>query len=171
MKRFALIAILLALFVVFLNTNEDGASRHTMREVPLSFEYDDSAYVLTENPPRVTLTLKEDFESVQKGERAGGEGPPMIVIERFDNPNNPGPLEWAEQYPQLSNYNLKMGGVSNTTVASFPGIRYQADGLYPSRNVIFSDGRRIFYLHGQYLDQNSRLYRDFDKIVDSMRLR
>lgn len=144
--------------------------RYSMKETSLSFEYDTDTYVLTERLSRVTLMLKEDYESLERGEREGGEGPPAIVFESFEYPYSPQPLVWAETYPQLSNYNLRTGEIRERNVAGFTGIEYQADGLYPNRNVVFGSGNRIYYINGSYLDPDSSLYRDFETIINSVEL-
>lgn len=171
-KLLLIIVILAALFVVFWNKpdRENLPQVFNSTIMPLSFERP-VGYVIEERVDTIIMMREEDYQSLQSGEREGGEGPPAITIRVVDNPNNPGPRDWAEQYPPQSNYNLKTSDVIETTVAGYPAIRYDADGLYPNRNVIFANDYRLFYINGQYLDRNSELYRDFDPLVNSIELK
>jgi hypothetical protein len=169
MKKILIIVIVLAaLFIIF--GRGEGSKTYTGESVRLTFNYP-NGYVLTEKPTEVILMTEKDYASLQRGEREGGEGPPAIVIREYNNPNNPGPRDWAEQYPQLSNYNLIIGAAETTTVSGFEGTQYRADGLYPNQNVVFADNVRIYHINGSYLDQGSNIYRDFEKIVGSIKVR
>jgi hypothetical protein len=164
------IVILAALFVVFNGRFNKGSQEFHSKIMPVSFEYPDG-YHVEEKDDTIVIMLEEDYQSILRGERAGGEGPPAITIRVIDNPNNPGPRTWAEQYPPQSNYNLKTSEVTETTVSGYPGISYAADGLYASRNVIFGTDSRLYYINGQFLDRETPLYRDFVSIVDSIELK
>lgn len=171
-KLLILIVILAALFAVLWSRKgeENPPIVFNSTLMPLTFEYPDG-YVVEEKNGAVIAMLEEDYLSILNGERAGGEGPPSITIQSFENAEGLSPQNWAEKNQQSSNYNLKMGSVSSKTVAGRPAITYRADGLYPNRNVVFANGSRIYYVNGSYFDQDSRLYRDFEPLVDSIELK
>lgn len=162
----AIVAVALSVWVTLFSGGSRLETYHA-KNMPLSFEYP-KGYVVSEEATRIVLVTAEDQASIERGERQGGEFPPAITITRYDNPNNPGPKEWAEQYPMLSNLNLKIGDVAETGVSDFPAIRYSTDGLYPATNVVFADASRLYHVVGQYLDRDSALYRDFPGIVSSI---
>jgi hypothetical protein len=163
-----IIIVVLAAFGYYLYQNKEELVRYEATNMPLSFTYNPETYRVSETATSVMLMLWEDYEWLMSEDSAYHDGPAAIVFTRYDNPNNPGPMDWATQYPQLSNYGLKTSAVSSTTVAGFPAIQYEADGLYANRNVVFADDVRIYHLYGPYLDQNTPLYRDFYPIVESM---
>lgn len=167
-KILILIAILLGLFLIFGDRFTNSGQTFNSTVMPLSLEYPEG-YHLEEGPSSITLMLEEDYQSILRGEREGGEGPPAITIQSFPNPSNLSPQAWIEENPGLSNSPLIMGSVTETAVLGRPGISYQADGLYASQNVVFSDESRVYLVSGQYLDKTSSLYRDFRSIVDSIK--
>jgi hypothetical protein len=119
----------------------------------------------------IVLILNEDYQSIERGEREGGEGPPTINVFLFENPEGYLPLEWLEAYPQFSNLGLQLSEPTQTVVAGKEAFTYEADGLYVSRNFIFSDdSNRIFFLSGSFMDRDSRLYGDFGDVVESFEL-
>lgn len=165
MKKLLIAVAVVALLALYYS--ESGAEKFSSKIMPISFSYPQD-YIVTEKVDTITIMLKEDYQSLQSGEREGGEGPATISIRVVDNPNNPGPRTWAEQYPQQSNYNLRTSGVAEVTVSGLSGISYSADGLYPNRNIVFATDSRLFYINGSYMDEESPLYRDFGAIVESI---
>lgn len=170
-KLLIFIVILAAVFAVFWNKLSAPSQNreYTANTMPLSFQIP-AGYIVQERNGAIIIMLEEDYQSVINGEREGGEGPPVITIQSFSNLSGLSPQAWAEQNVQLSNYNLKMGEVSATTVAGNQAIAYEADGLYASRNVVFTDDTRIYHASGQFLDRDSALYRDFEPLVDSIKI-
>jgi hypothetical protein len=173
MKK-ALIPILIAAAIgaafLFAKSRPSSQQEFSSTIMPLEFRYPEG-YVVQEREDTIVIMTEEDYLSILNGEREGGEGPAAITIRVIDNPNNPGPRQWAEQYPPQSNYNLRMGDVAEIMVAGYPAVSYEADGLYPNRNIIFGTDSRLYYVNGQYTDRDSDIYRDFPKIVGSMSLR
>ncbi len=135
--------------------------------IPLSFKYKEG-YIVMEKDDTITIMKEADYLSILNGKRIGGEGPAVMSIRQVDNPNNPSPKTWAEQYPPQSNYGQKTSEVSELTVSGFPAITYDADGLYPNRNVIVGTPYRLYYIFGSYEDKNSDLYRDFQPLINSI---
>lgn len=173
MKRiFIPVLIFTALGAIFLFKNSKG---HELKEfnstiMPLSFQYPEG-YIVMEKVDTLTIMKEKDYLSIINGEREGGEGPAAITIRVIDNPNNPSPRAWAEQYPPQSNYGMKTTDITEIIVAGKPAISYDADGLYPNRNFIFGTDYRLFYINGAYQDKNSDLYRDFEPLVKSIKLK
>lgn len=185
-KIFIWLLILLAIGVglYYWNTEEVPVPQvavYNDSSLPLSFEYRDgqSGYVLLEQETNesqptlvktVILMQEDDYQSILNGERDGGEGPPVISLQTYNNPLGLTPEEWVEQNPSLSNFPLIMGDMMSTTVAGNPAVSYDADGLYPNRSVVFSNRTFIYYVNGSYLDRDSDIYRDFQPFVDSIKL-
>ncbi len=135
--------------------------------MPVSFQYPEG-YIVMEKDDTITVMKEADYLSILNGERAGGEGPATISIRVVDNPNNPSPRVWAEQYPPQSNYGQRTSEVSEFTLSGFPAISYEADGLYQNRNVIIGTDYRLYYIFGSYTDKDSDLYRDFEPLLNSI---
>jgi len=62
-----------------------------------------------------------------------------------------------------------MGNAIDVTVGGEKAIRYGADGLYASENVVVSRGEKIYVITGQYIDKDSEIGRDFEPLLSSIR--
>lgn len=171
-KIFIPILILALIGAVYLFKQSKPAETKTFSStiMPVSFQYREG-YVVLEKDDKITIMTEKDYLSILNNERVGGEGPESITIRAIDNPNNPSPLKWAEQYPPQSGYNLKTSDVTDITVSGFPAISYEAEGLYHSRNIIIGTAFRLYYVLGTYLDNNSAIYKDFDPLVASLKVK
>lgn len=156
-------------------------ARYVDESLPLSFEYPtgEEGYVVLEQDSngsepdlvkRIVILQKADYQSVLGGEREGGEGPAGITIQIYRNPANRTLNEWIESNPGASNFPLIQGEITNTSVDNNLALSYEADGLYASRNVVFAEGENIYHISGGYLDRESSLYRDFEKIINSIKI-
>lgn len=114
----------------------------------------------------IVLTRSEDAE---RGLPVGGEGPATITMQIFRNVDKQSPRTWAERNIQYSNLNLKTGSITEVVVGGAPGIRYMADGLYASDNVVVANGDYIYLMSGMFIDAESQLRKDFSPFVESVR--
>ncbi len=144
----------------------------------ITFAYPEGYVLLEQNMtglPNLNKTLvvmqEEDYASIQRGEREGGEGPATITLQEYKNPEKLTARAWAEKYVHLSNLVTMGGVVTESEIEGLPAIRYNSDGLYADRNVIFVKDEFLYFLSGAYLDQDSDLYRDFDKILESIKIK
>lgn len=119
-----------------------------------------------EGPERVIVLMRS--QDVAQGAPEGGEGPPVIAIQVFRNAQNQFPLQWAQENVQYSTFNLKRGEESSIVVGGANAIRYMADGLYASENVVVAHGDFMYVITGQFMDEHSDLRRDFDPLVQSL---
>lgn len=181
------LTILLILIVVFGigyfafkgDTEKQSIETSTFSDSVYGVEFDyptgPEGYVLEEVMP---VDLGSDFikalilfrtEDANREMPEGGEGPPVIVVSVFGNPQNLSPLAWAEANMQYSSINLKMGDVSEAQVGGVNAIGYSADGLYASNNAVVANKGYIYIITGQFMDRDSDLYRDFEPILESVR--
>lgn len=148
---------------------------YTSPALGLTFAYrpGPSGYVIEEREPAQPTDLLGTVVAIQSADVGqapeGGEGPPTITMQAFKNATNLAPEAWAEANVQYSNINLKMGEVQTTQVNGAPGIRYMADGLYASENVVVARGETIYIFTGMFMDENSDLRRDFAPLLNSVR--
>ncbi|MEX0919291.1 MAG: hypothetical protein WDZ64_00895 [Parcubacteria group bacterium] len=187
MKKIFIVLVLLLLVVGYYSLSSEETSgevrqEYTNGEFGFSFEYRASpdGYLLQEptfNPDFnegllkvVTLINEEEYNSIIRGERDGGEGPPVIDIFVFDNSRDLTLAEWIEVYPQYSNITLILEALEETTFAGTPALSYTADGLYASRNIVFSHRGNIFLITGQFMDRGEGIYRDFDTVLSTFEL-
>ena len=113
-----------------------------------------------------TITLIRN-EDLNKPTPLGSEGAPTITINVFENTKKESAQTWADTHNIYSSINLKSSQVSETVVGGVKAIRYKADGLYLSDNVVVAQGDYIYMISGMYIDENSEIRKDFQPILDS----
>lgn len=156
---------------------EGAAATYSQPELGIVFDYraGPTGYVVEESTPSDTAAqlvraiVLVRAEDAQQQPRLGGEGPPTIGVHVFKNTKKLSSAMWADAYPQYSNINLKMGDVTEAVVGGANAIRYMADGLYASENVVVAHGDYVYVVSGSYLDAESNLRRDFAPLVASIR--
>src|SRR3989344_98018 len=155
---------------------QDKTTTFTVEDLGLQFDYKVglTGYVLEERVSALagtlvrTLTLFQTEDKI-KGILEGGEGPAVIAIQVFNNPQGESPETWANENVQYSNINLKQGEISKTSIGGAPAIRYMADGLYASEIAVFTKGEYAYIITGQFIDADSDIRRDFVPFLDSIR--
>ena len=146
-------------------------------ELGIEFEYQTGSdgYVLQEHIPTDTAAnLVRTIVLMQSADAAvappaGGERPPVISISVFKNTKKQFPRTWADQNVQYSLINLAQGEIEETVVGGTNAIRYNADGLYASDNVVVAHGENMYVITGQYMDAGSDIRADFAPLVASIR--
>lgn len=108
-------------------------------------------------------------EDINKPAPSGSEGAPTITINIFENTQKQSPQAWADTHKIYSNINLKLGQVYQTALGEVSAIRYKADGLYVSDNVVVALGDYVYVISGMYTDENSEIRKDFQPILDSFK--
>ncbi len=145
-------------------------------DLGLEFKYPagPDGYVLSRGPSlsissahiqTLILFQEEDVGKMPEG----GEGPPGILIQVFENTKKQTAEVWANENMVHSNINLKMGEVGKTKVGDIEAISYMSDGLYASENVVIAHDGKVYIVTGQFLDRESDLRRDFAPLVASIR--
>lgn len=99
----------------------------------------------------------------------GGEGPPIMAVFVFANPNKQQPRVWADSYTEFSNINLAIGEVREAIVGGANAIRYRGDGLYTSDVTVVAHGDSMYVIAGQFMDENSKIHRDYEPLLASIR--
>lgn len=190
MKKIAYILIAVALMVggyyayIYWALGNDSVGQTTdayltysESDIGLEFEYPEGpeGYVVDERMPvdlgtglikNIILMRTED---AQNEPPVGGEGPPVIVISVFENAKKQFPRTWADENVQYSNINLATGEVGEEVVGGANAIRYMADGLYASENIVVAHGDHMYVFTGQFMDQGSQIHRDYQSLVESVR--
>jgi len=155
---------------------ENQKTVYSKNDVGLQFEYrtGPAGYVVEERMPvdlgtglaRVILLMRT--EDSAKTPPMGGEGPPVIAISIFENTKKQFARTWADENAQYSNINLAQGDISEAVVGGANAIRYMADGLYASENIVVAHGDSVYVITGQFIDADSSLRRDFAPLVSSI---
>lgn len=102
------------------------------------------------------------------GAPANSEGPPVITIDIFPNPGNPGAEKWIKATNE-SNYKLSPDGVLTATkVAGYDAIAYVWDGLYRSTTIVFPHKSQMYMLSVGYNSPTDQIRQDFPKVVASI---
>lgn len=150
---------------------------YSKSDVGLEFSYPEGpeGYVVEERMPvdlgtglikNIILTRTEDTLNPPP---VGGEGAPVINIAVFENTKKQFPRTWADENIQYSNINLAMGEIGEAVVGGANAIRYMADGLYASENIVVAHGDYMYVITGQFMDENSPIRRDYQPLVESIR--
>ncbi len=145
-------------------------------ELELAFSYlvGPEGYVLEERgspEPKdglvrtLILTATRELGNVPEG----GEGPPTINVQVLDNREAQDPLTWASDHQAYSNSNLMIGSVEETNIGDVSGIRYRADGLYVSENIIVARNEKVYVFSGMFFEEDSKLMRDFEVLLRTVR--
>ncbi len=147
----------------------------------LQFEFgyrkEPNGYVLEERLPKLGddvnflglfgLIREVDFKELQKSTE-GRDGPPAITLQAYKNPLNQFARQWADQNSRFSNINLIRGEVEEAIVGGANAIRYTVDGLYAMDTVVITHGGNVYVVSGGYIDIDSEIHTDFQKILDSI---
>ncbi len=152
-------------------------STYSGADIGLAFEYraGGEGYVLEERMPvdlgeePIKVIILQRAEDAATPPPIGGEGPPVMVIAVFTNAQKQFPRMWADANQQYSNINLLTGAVAEAVVGGANSIRYMADGLYASENVVVVHGENVYVITGQFMEQDSELRRDFEPLLTSIR--
>lgn len=181
------IVVLLGYYVMFADKSEDKKDAISLNEAMIAtyqdprggivFDYVTGidGYVLEERVPvdreeelikTILLTPSEDATNTPP---LGGEAPPVLSVSLYTNNENLSPLAWAEKNPEYSTINLLQGEYSDITLAGASAIRYMADGLYVSENVVIAHSGMIYVITGQFIDEHTDIRRDFSPLIESIR--
>jgi len=111
-----------------------------------------------------TLTQTSEYEA-REPQTEPGEGPPVIELHVYENTTAEWPLEWIENNPEESLFPLMLSEPEAIVLSGMSGIRYRADGLYVHDVYVVARAGYIYMLRGMYIDTNSPIYRDFQKLI------
>lgn len=145
-------------------------------DIEFTYRSGSDGYVVEEiTPPEnadglirtIVLTQTEDKQN-EKNIPVGGERPPTISIHIFNNSEHQTPEVWAHSHLAYSNIHLKTHGVLETVVGGANAIRYMADGLYASENVVVTRGENAYIVTGMFLYEDSAIRRDFASLLKSI---
>ncbi len=147
---------------------------YTNAKYSISFTYPDT-YLLSEMNPEgnaqrehhvITLIRAEDLPAPE-----GGEGPPSITIEMFQNNLDSQTTEQWIRGSSASNFKLSPDGrTSTTTVDGKQAISYRWSGLYEGTTVALAESNWIYTFSVTYLDMGADIVQDFVRIRNSVRI-
>lgn len=148
--------------------SSSGRSYHS-EEYGVAFEYP-ATYQLEErsgegNAQRqqftITLINEADLPIPQ-----GGEGPPAITIELFQNNLDQLSTEEWIRNSSASNFKLSLDNVlTSTTVAGQPALSYTWDGLYRGDTIAIARLAYVYTFSVTYHDQTDSIRDDFQNLM------
>lgn len=139
----------------------------------LSFSYP-SIYVLSEGDAPgsgmrehhwIMLVREEDLPLPE-----GGEGPPAITIDMYQNNLDKQTTEQWIRNSSASNFKLGDGTLSTTTISDLPAISYRWSGLYEGTTIATAQPKWIYTFTVTYLEIGAPIVQDFVVIRDSVRI-
>jgi hypothetical protein len=162
-------------------TTKEGSewrTRYSGEDVGIAFEYREhkEGYFLTEirsTEPDPTFAVafiligKSEYQEVLASTEPR-EGPPAITIFVFKNTKQQTPAAWASAEKATSNIELARGDIREYSLSGAGAIRFEADGLYLSDNVIAAKGEYIYVISGTYLEEDSQIRQDFEPFLKSI---
>ena len=184
-KHVAIFAIIIALAVGGFLIMQRGSGVGDNQQVPagsqeysnaaygLSFSYPDT-YVLSElDAPgsgerkhhAVLLMRKEDLPLPQ-----GGEGPPAITIDIYQNNLDKLSAEAWIRNTSESNFKLGDGTITPSTISALPALSYRWSGLYEGTTIVLAQSDWVYVFTVTYLEMGALIVQDFVAIRDSVQI-
>jgi hypothetical protein len=113
------------------------------------------------------LIRKEDLPPPQ-----GGEGPPAITIEIFQNNLDNQTTEGWIRNSSFSNYKLSSneGILASTTVDGEPALSYRWSGLYEGTTIAVAQQDWVYAFSVTYLEMGADIIQDFVQIMKTVKL-
>jgi hypothetical protein len=97
-----------------------------------------------------------------------GEGPPVMMIDIFDNPGNSTAEKWVKS---TSNSNFQPSSdslLATTTIASENAVAYVWVGLYRGTSIVFTHKKSIYMLSVMYNSPDDQIRKDFAEVASSI---
>ncbi len=147
-------------------------AQYTAASVGLSFTYPTGpqGYAVSQqatlpaNGALTTITLTPVDPRVP----VGGEAPASITINVFDNTDKLQPNVWAMKNGEESGLARKRTEPVEAVVGGANAVRFMADGLYASEQVVVAHAGYIYVFSGEYLAESSVIRDDFVKLIESV---
>lgn len=115
----------------------------------------------------ITLIEKTALENIPEG----GEGPPAINVDIYQNNLDNVPVEDWIRGRNDSNFKLSVDGrVSSTSVGGVQAYYYRWDGLYQGESTALAHKGNIIVFTVTYLAPEDQIRTDFSKILSSVAL-
>lgn len=156
---------------------------YTDPAVDFAFSYrnDADGYAVDDMTERITgqpmgTTIVKAYRVMNVQDRAAleasvevGESVPTITILVFSNDANQTASQWVDAMTTFSNINSAIGVVDrDAVVGGANAVRYRSDGLYQNDVVVVAHGAYMYLLVGAYDTEQSRIYQDFQQLVNSI---
>lgn len=158
--------------------NDEDVVRAEYTDLGVAFSYrkNPDGYVIEMLPQReddanfirgYSLTDIYAYEELQRS-NVGRDGPPTISIRVFRNTKKQTARAWVEENTMVTNFSLRRGDVSLTAIDGVDALRYEADGLYISDNIVVSNNQFMYSITGTYAEENSLIREDFEPFLNSI---
>jgi hypothetical protein len=149
-------------------TTPAGLETYSSPEYGIEFRYPSSYQLEERDAPGsaqrrhhiVTLLRKEDLPPPQ-----GGEGPPAITVEMFQNDLDDQTTEDWIRNSSSSNFKLSLGQLASTTVAGQSALSYTWDGLYRGETIAIARPAYVYALSVTYRELSDPIREDFADIL------
>jgi hypothetical protein len=159
---------------------ENGVTyqRYRNSDLGLSFAYKispDGYTLIEENVSNVSDSSLEKyftlFNTKQyqefKSAKEAHDGPPVISVMIFKNPENMHADVWLKEHAFVANYRegsrldkIDLGGSS--------GVTYHADGLYQNEVIVLENNYKIYLFSGAYNAPSDQIFGDFYHLMDGV---
>ena len=154
---------------------ETSVPTYTSEKYGISFTYP-STYQLSEREApgsalreHHTITL---MRTVDLPAPEGGEGPPAISIDIYQNNLDKQTTEGWIRGSSNSNFKLSPEGrLASTTIDGKPALSYRWSGLYEGTTIALAQPDWIYAFTVTYLEPGADIVQDFVTVRDSVRIR
>jgi len=153
-------------YIVRINDTPDFGFSY--RSDPQGYVVEEMASVDEKHDLKKSIVILPLSDKQPQDSVISSEGSPAITINVFKNTKKQWPATWAIEHEAYSAFNLKMGSTTEVVVGGANAIRYKADGLYASDNVVVAQGQYIYVITGMFIDADSDLKRDFEPLLSSL---
>ncbi len=113
----------------------------------------------------ITLTRAEDLPLP-----INGEGPPMIIIDIYENDTAEQTAEDWIRNADESNFDLGGETIASTQIDGLPASSYRWSGLYEGTTIVLVEAKWIYNFTVTYLEIGAPIVQDFVPIRDSVRI-
>lgn len=170
------------------NYETDGNQKYTQNgityqkywnaDMGVSFAYrtDPNGYTLTEGDisevdsdtlEKILILMNTEEYKEMKESDIPREGPPVISMMIFKNPENRSVRQWLENNASVANYQPETQ-VTDVEFGGVEGVRYATDGLYQTDVVVMRNNYKIYVISGGYLDPNDVIRKDFTDFLNTL---
>ncbi len=114
----------------------------------------------------IVLQQKTDLPAPE-----GGEGPPSITIDIYQNNlDNRATEDWIRG-DSRSNFKLGDGTIASTTIDGKPALSYRWSGLYEGTTVAMARPDWIYAFNVTYLEMGADIIQDFVALRENVQIR
>jgi len=150
---------------------------YSSEKLGFSFEYPEGYFISetdqsTGEREHYSIVVFEDTpfnRSLVAGEVIDTDAPPTITITLFQNNLDNYTARSFVEGTSFSNFKLSDSNLTEVTIDEEPGLRYKADGLWQSNNVVVAKPQFVYMFTGFYNSPEDEIVGVFEDILKTVK--